>query len=142
MTQTFVVDGELIDLNAYINAERGNRYQAANIKKCETLRCSIASRELAPITEPVYIMFDWHTKNLRKDPDNVAFAKKVILDGLVEAGILQGDGRRYVLGFADSFYVDAERPRVQVDLIEGVAGGRKFESETVAKLKDIYHERG
>ena len=124
---TYTIEGELIDLNTYINAERGNRYQAANIKKSETQRCAIACRHIPQIDAPVYVSFTWHTKNMRKDPDNVAFAKKMILDGLVDAGVLAGDGRRYVLGFSDTFMVDVDRPRVEVDLIEGVSGKVNFE---------------
>ena len=44
--------------------------------------------------------------NLMKDPDNVAFAKKFILDGLQKSGSITGDGMREIAGFTDSFHLD------------------------------------
>ena len=39
---------------------------------------------------------------------------KVILDGMVEAGVIKNDGWKEVLGFRDSFYVDKDNPRIEV----------------------------
>lgn len=38
-----------------------------------------------------------------RDPDNIAAAKKFILDGLVKAGIIQNDGWKQVLGWQERF---------------------------------------
>lgn len=117
----FIIPGELTDLNTYINAERTNRFKAAAIKKAETARVALeAGQARLPIITvyPVTIAFRWFTKDLRKDTDNVAFAKKFILDGLVVAGVLTGDGRRHVAGFDyEAFSVDKENPRVEVTII-------------------------
>lgn len=45
-----------------------------------------------------------------------AFGRKVILDGLVQAGILPNDNWNYVDGFQDEFYVDADNPHVVVEV--------------------------
>lgn len=95
------------DLNTYINTERGNRYAAAKIKKEETYLVAWLCKEqkLKPITKKVGINFWWHVKG-RKDPDNVCFAKKFLIDGLVSAGILKNDSLQEIDWFSDTFVID------------------------------------
>lgn len=64
------------------------------------------------------IIFRWYCKNQKKDPDNISFAKKFILDGMVKAGVLENDGWKQVAGFQDEFYLDKQHPRVEVELLE------------------------
>jgi len=64
----------------------------------------------------VFVTFAWHEPNRRRDADNVAFAKKFILDALVGLGVLPDDSRKYVTGFADEFHVDRQRPRIVVTI--------------------------
>lgn len=114
---------DLVDLNTYINAERRNRFIGAKIKKTCTeniwMECmSEENSKQEPIKAPVYIHFRWYTKNLRKDADNIAFSKKFVLDGLVKAGVLPDDTRRWVNGFSDQFYVDSSDPRLEIDFDE------------------------
>lgn len=115
---TLTIQGELTDLNTYIKAERGHRSQAAAIKRDETDRVAWESHAagLPRITSyPVHITYTWYSKDERKDIDNVAFAVKFIHDGLVEAGVLDGDGRRHISGFSHAgFLVDRENPRVEL----------------------------
>lgn len=62
--------------------------------------------------------FVWREKNKRRDPDNVAGAgRKLILDGLVNGGVLPGDGWAQVAGWTDVFEVSDE-PGVRVTIIE------------------------
>jgi len=114
----FTVPGELTDLNRYIQAERGNRYAASNIKKKETARCAAACRHVAPVSAQVVVRFTWYTRNTRKDPDNVAHAKKYVLDGMVASGVLPQDSRKHICGLVDDFQVDADNPRVEVFIVE------------------------
>lgn len=72
----------------------------------------------AKITKPVTIRFRWIEKNSRRDMDNIAFAKKFILDALVKKGVLQDDGWKWVRGFKDEFYIDKKNPRIEVELEE------------------------
>ena len=118
MTQTLIIDGELTDLNTYINAERRNRFIAAKIKKEETYKVKSLSRTLKQIFAPVEVEIHWYSKNIRKDPDNICYAKKYVMDGLVEAGVLANDGQKQIVGFRDKFFVDKLNPRVEVTLRE------------------------
>lgn len=111
------IPGELTDLNAYIKALNGNRFTANTIKRKETERVAMEARiaRLPAIQDyPVTITYRWYSKNKRKDIDNVAFSKKFINDGLVTAGVLEDDSRKYISGFTDEFYVDDKNPRVEV----------------------------
>ncbi len=112
-----IIKGELCDLNKFLKAMSNNRFGGGKIKKEETERVYWACKEqkLKPVKAyPVEIYFHWFSKNLRKDIDNVAFSKKFILDGLVMAKVLENDGRRHIMGFEDSFFIDKDNPRVEV----------------------------
>jgi Holliday junction resolvase RusA-like endonuclease len=114
----FTIPGELTDLNTYVDAERANKYAAANIKKINTDLVTYLTKKLTPINIPVEVVITWVTKNEMKDPDNVAFAKKFILDGLVKSGVLKNDGRKQIKGFRDKYDTDKDNPRVEVELHE------------------------
>jgi Holliday junction resolvase RusA-like endonuclease len=113
------IPGELVDLNTYINAERSNRYAGAKIKQEMTDYITLLAKRLkAEIRMPVRITYRWYCKNKRKDKSNIAFAKKFIEDGLVNAGVLKNDGWNDIEGFNDRFYIDKANPRVEVEITE------------------------
>ena len=58
---------------------------------------------LPKFERPVKINFTWIEGNKKRDIDNVAFAKKFILDALVKAGKLKDDNRNCVIAFKDNF---------------------------------------
>lgn len=70
------------------------------------------------IQTPIKIHFKWFCKNKRKDPDNVAFAKKAILDGMQKAGVIQNDGWNEIRGFIDDFEIDKDYPRIEIEILE------------------------
>lgn len=116
-----LIEGELTALNEFINAERRNRYIAAKIKKDETGYCQdVAEKSDLKLQEtdfPCALIITWYVKNKRKDADNIAFAKKFILDGLVEAGVLPNDNRKYVQGFMDIVKEDKEHQRIEITFV-------------------------
>jgi len=118
---TIKIPGEFVDLNTYINAERSNRFIGAKIKKEETERVAWETKKYKnKIKEPVWMRFDWFTKNERKDPDNVAFSKKFIFDGMVDAGVMEGDTRKFVSGFEDYFHTDKKDPHVEIRFFQSI----------------------
>jgi Holliday junction resolvase RusA-like endonuclease len=115
---TFTIPARLPGLNEYTDACRTHAKAGGRCKKAAEARVlwAIKMAHLKPIHGPVYLMFSWHEPDRRRDVDNVAFAKKFILDALVRRGILAGDGRKHVVGFVDSFDIDRRDPRVVVTI--------------------------
>ena len=70
------------------------------------------------IEKPVFIRYDWHEPNMKREKSNVAFAKKFIEDALIKCGALKGDGWAYVTGFTDDFHIDKDAPRIEITLHE------------------------
>lgn len=92
-------------LNDYISAERANRYKAA------------AMQQRAPRFERrVTVRTTFYEPDMRRDADNVGFARKFVLDGLVAAGVIKDDSRKYVEQCPDRVLTDRARHRVVVEV--------------------------
>ena len=118
-TQTLIIPCELPDLNTTLSESKRHWSKYSQLKREYTaLVAALARRQLRPVVSGcVHLSFVWYCRVRRKDPDNISAAgRKVILDGLVSAGILQNDGWKQVIGFSDSFEVDRDKPRVEVEL--------------------------
>ena len=121
MDRHFIIDGTLPGLNEYTKANRSNRYAGANMKAVAEERVYYAiKQQLAGvrINYPVRIRFIWVEPNNRRDLDNIAFAKKFVLDAMVKAGLLPNDNRRYVRGFEDFFETSPGKGSVEVIIRE------------------------
>jgi len=113
----FTIQGELTDLNSYIKAERSNRFFGASIKKKNTDEViKQLSRKSKVEKYPVSINITWYVKDYRKDPDNIAFAKKFLLDGMVKAGILENDTMKHIKSFNDTFIVD-KNTKIEIEVV-------------------------
>lgn len=93
---------KFLTLNGYVDICRRNRYQSAAYKKKIEYEIGYYLHGLPKLNNPVKIDFLWVEENRRRDLDNIAFAKKFILDALVSAGVLRNDSQKYVRGFSDS----------------------------------------
>lgn len=117
MEYRLIIPGRLPGLNEYISAERANRYKGAKLKSRSE---RIISDEIAMqlkgvrIKNPVEMHYLWIERDMRRDRDNVAFAKKFVQDALVDAGVLVNDDCKHVVGFSDRFEVDKKNPRIEV----------------------------
>lgn len=101
--------GRFPTLNEYIDCERGSTIAAAAMKKkcTEQVKEQCLSQQIQPVNGKVDLLFEWHSST-RHDPDNVAFAKKFILDGLQLAGVLENDNRKFIGIMADEIIQDDE----------------------------------
>ena len=115
---SFSVFGTLPGLNEYTEATRRNRMCGAALKRSAELdvMAYIRVARVQPFAGPVFLSFAWHERDRRRDVDNIAFAKKFILDALVKTGVLSDDGRKTVVGFSDEFHVDKANPRVVITI--------------------------
>ncbi len=106
-------------LNEHDNANRSNRFGGATMKKNATNLCATYVRqamnkgfELGEL--PVNMKFDWYCENRRVDPDNRAFSRKYIFDGMQSAGLIKNDNWKFTTEWTDAFFVDKENPRVEI----------------------------
>ena len=118
MEYLLTVPGMLNNLNDYIAAERAHRQKGAKMKASNGDIVAVAISQClrgVRIERPVFMKYLWVEPNRRRDLDNISsFGRKVIQDSLVDAGGLKDDGGKYVVGFSDSFEVDADNPRIEV----------------------------
>ena len=104
-------------LNQYINECRTNPYKASKFKKDLERDIGYYLQKLPSFDKPVKIHFHWIEQNRRRDLDNVAAAKKFILDAMVKVGVLTNDNRKCVAAFTDTFSYDKEA-KVVVEIME------------------------
>ncbi len=117
--QTLTIKGSITDLNTYINAERTHWRRAAKIKRDDELTVwyQIKEQALKYCPRPVQLVYRFYCKNKRKDKSNIAsYAVKVIEDALVSGRIIDNDGWDDILDFSYEWEIDAENPRIEVDI--------------------------
>lgn len=122
---TLTIPGRLDALNEYTKANRTSAIVGANMKKKHErkimqyidVQLLHTDEKFKPIAK-AHVTFKWVEPNMMRDPDNIAFAKKFILDALVTKGILAGDGWKVIKGFSDDFAVSKDRPRIEVYIQE------------------------
>lgn len=85
-------------LNEYIEACRRNKYAANNMKHSYQAQLALFMRRLPSIDYPVKFHFIWVEKDSRRDPDNISFGAKFILDELVILKKLPNDTQKWVKG--------------------------------------------
>ena len=126
--------GRLLPLpgrNELENTARTNRQKAGKEKKDETERvkeiCEAAMAEhgweMPPDGVRVEVTLLWSemygpdVKNRCRDQDNITAYQKPLLDGIVKAGAIAGDGPAYIKGFSKNYLrYDRQNPGVLVTL--------------------------
>ena len=131
------IPGRLPSLNDYIDAERKNRFVAAQMKSEKQYFAGLHIRKALPgihIDVPVWIHYHWYEPNKRRDKSNAcAFGRKVIEDALVQQHVLQDDGWDEIAGFQDHFAVDKDNPRIEVEIIPCADTMMSGEADTTGK---------
>lgn len=99
MIARYIFDYKYPTLNEYINKCRTHWASGAKMKE-ESDYATVMLLKLQkakPIDEyPIDIVVKWHCKDKRKDVDNIHSSIKFILDGMQKAGIIKGDGRKFI----------------------------------------------
>lgn len=140
MTQVFVIEGELADLNKYVNACRGHWANGKRMKEDQdSMVCTyIRKARIKPMEGPIEVGISWIEKKRRggklRDVDNVAFATKFILDALVKCGIIPDDNPRVVRNVYHFYKFNAEEPRIEVTLMEYQPDGRTVKYKPIDGL--------
>jgi len=120
-TQKFFVPGPLPGMNEIIaargyRARGGGRYERMKKLWNHTVAIHAKAAKIKPVGNYCFLTFTWIEKDKRRDKDNIAAGKKLVIDGLVEAGILNNDGWSDISGFDDHWDVDVKRPGVYVEI--------------------------
>ena len=110
-------------MNDYIHSMNVNRFKGNDFKKYYTGIAAEYAHEAAlqngwrTPDGKVDIQLDWVEINNRRDPDNVTGGIKFVLDGIVRAGLLNDDSRRYIQRIDHhSITNDKDNPSVWVTL--------------------------
>lgn len=117
--QLLWIPGPLPSLNDLLAAHgaggggAGNHYARLKRKWTDDIALLARAGRLRPVACGMF-RFSWRERNRQRDPDNVAAGgRKLILDGLVRAGVLANDGWDEVAGFVDAWEV-SPKPGVLV----------------------------
>lgn len=120
MIQKLYLDFQFPTLNDYTKALKKFRLEGQRMKTQYTddvsYQCKI--QKIQPYTQPIQLAFIYYEKRANRDPDNIVFAKKFILDGLVNAGIVPNDTQKYIKKFTDEWVVDNKNTGVLVIIEE------------------------
>jgi len=114
-------------LNDVINeAKKGGRGAAyASLKKNLTNKVKLLANneylsQKSPVfTKKVSFLFVWYSKDQMKDPDNIEFATKFILDGLKNLGVYEDDSYKLTSGIKlHAHRIDKKWSRVEIYIKE------------------------
>lgn len=120
MTDKIVIPGSLPDMNAVIAANRSHYHAGAKLKKqatttCRTYALAAKNKGFALGELPANLKITWYVKNRRKDKDNITSAIKFVLDGMVDAGLIENDGWQQIGDIYHVCKVD-KNERVEIEV--------------------------
>lgn len=108
-TREFLIPCRAPNLNDLIRAHGRSRFAYDALKKKWADMVALVVRPLCIVSlrgVPVSVHLEFVEPNQRRDPDNLCgAASKLILDGLVKAGVLDGDGWKHITGLSFSWRV-------------------------------------
>ena len=112
-----VIPYKFPSLNDYVKANRTNKFMGAKMKRDVQNDIGYFLMMLPKFERPIFITFTWTEGNRKRDPDNIAFAKKFILDGLIETEKIENDTFQWIKGFTD-YFEQGDEFRVVMDIKE------------------------
>ena len=112
----FSIGHRFPSLNEVIAAAKvtGRGYVYSAMKKKNTNAVVESIPDVDFVFSTVFLAIRWFEKTRRRDPDNVAFGIKFILDGMCKKGIIKNDNYRTVAGWTNKFYY-GESDKVEVN---------------------------
>lgn len=114
-----IIPGRLPALNDITDAARRNKFAAAQMKKEYTEMCGWYARAARlPKMKRINVSVAWYEPNRKRDKDNIHAGIKFILDGLVQAGVIDNDGWKQIGKISHDVLVDSENPRIEVNIEE------------------------
>ncbi len=122
MASSFFVSGPLPGMNEIVAAAKSGRGKGNAYSRQKALWTSLVAHaarkaKLGHYAAPVSIHCLWREGSARRDPDNIHAGVKFVLDGLVEAGVVSGDGRRHIAAVMHDVVTVAENPGVTIQIL-------------------------
>ena len=111
---TITIRLPLPQLNDVLREAKGHwgAYSGPKKKLTRAIALQALVERMTRITDPYHVAYQWYPEDRRTDPDNF-LGGKYILDGLVAAKALPGDGYRWVRSIHHVFCPpDKDHPRV------------------------------
>lgn len=96
------------NLNDLVRAAKHHRQAYNRIKEswADTIASAVLDHGYVDTFPRCSVHFELVEQNTRRDPDNIASGTaKLVLDGLVKAGVLEGDGWKHIAGLSFSWRV-------------------------------------
>ena len=115
------IAGRFPGLNDIIDAAKKGKgkYQPYAIMKEQYTDIVAWTAKKLPKFNKIDIAITFYEKNNSRDPDNIAAGgTKMILDGLVKAGVIENDNRKHINSISHKFETDRLNPRVEIDIRE------------------------
>jgi Holliday junction resolvase RusA-like endonuclease len=116
----FEIPGRLPGTNEIIDAakKKARNYKEYAVMKAEYTELVAWLAKKLPKYNKINLTITWYEPDNRRDPDNIMGGQKFIMDGLVRAGIIKDDSRKYVKSITHHFETDRNNPRVEVEIEE------------------------
>lgn len=119
MTGLMDIKGTMPGLNDFLAAVNRHRHIGNKMKREQTERVAWTAKQQLPVfTKMITLTIVYREPKRNRDKDNIAFAKKFILDGLKESGRIPNDGWAWIDGWTEAFVVDAKDPGITVIINE------------------------
>lgn len=107
------VPGKFPTLNELIGLAKRHWGAYAGVKKKHTKTFAQAFADFKPASKKITVQLTWYEPTRRRDPDNVMSAVKFVMDGLVEAGVIENDNFLWVDRIIHQFFI-CDRQGVEV----------------------------
>jgi hypothetical protein len=113
------IQGTMPGLNDFLAAVNRHRLMGNKMKQEQTERVAWAAKTQLPVfTRKINLTFVYREANRKRDKDNIAFAKKFILDGLVTSGRVPNDTWAWIGDWSEAFVVEPNNPGITVIINE------------------------
>jgi Holliday junction resolvase RusA-like endonuclease len=93
---------------------KGNAYARQKATWTTAVAAAARSARVRPVASPVIVSCVWHEPSARRDPDNVMAGVKFVMDGMVSAGVIDGDGCADVVSVRHEVIAPSPTPGVVV----------------------------
>lgn len=114
----FVINYTMPSLNEYLSACNRNPHVGAKMKSDNTmLACNAIRKSLRrwKTDKKIIIHYYFYEPNMKRDHDNVfSMASKCIQDALIKTNTISNDGWKNIENFTHDFFVDKNKPRIEV----------------------------